>query len=47
MGDAHRFVDPIYSFGLCVSLKEAQAASNAVKDYLNGKGRDDERPFAA
>ena len=23
------------------------AASNAVADYLNGKGRDDERPFAA
>jgi 1H-pyrrole-2-carbonyl-[peptidyl-carrier protein] brominase len=47
VGDAHRFVDPIYSFGLCVSLKEAQAASNAVKDYLNGKGRDDDNPFAA
>lgn len=47
VGDAHRFVDPIYSFGLCVSLKEAQAASNAVKDYLNGKGRDDDSPFAA
>jgi 1H-pyrrole-2-carbonyl-[peptidyl-carrier protein] brominase len=47
VGDAHRFVDPIYSFGLCISLKEAQAAASAVKDYLNGKGRDDERPFAA
>ena len=47
VGDAHRFIDPIYSFGLCVSLKEAQAAAEAVKDYLNGKGRDDDRPFAA
>jgi flavin-dependent dehydrogenase len=47
VGDAHRFIDPIYSFGLCISLKEAQAASNAVKDYLNGKGRDDDQPFAA
>ena len=47
VGDAHRFIDPIYSFGLCISLKEAQAASNAVKDYLNGKGRDDNQPFAA
>ncbi len=28
-------------------MKEAEAAANAVKDYLNGKGRDDERPFAA
>jgi flavin-dependent dehydrogenase len=47
VGDAHRFIDPIYSFGLCVSLKEAKAAADAVKGYLNGKGRDDERPFAA
>ncbi len=47
VGDAHRFIDPIYSFGLCVSLKEAQAAAEAVKDYLNGKGRDDDRPFVA
>ena len=47
VGDAHRFVDPIYSFGLCISLKEAEAAAGAVKDYLNGKGRDDANPFAA
>ncbi len=47
VGDAHRFVDPIYSFGLCISLAEAEAAANAVQDYLNGKGRCDERPFAA
>ncbi len=47
VGDAHRFIDPIYSFGLCISLKEAEAAANAVKDYLNGKGRDDDNPFAA
>ena len=47
VGDAHRFIDPIYSFGLCVSFAEAKAAADAVKDYLNGKGRDGDRPFAA
>jgi hypothetical protein len=47
VGDAHRFIDPIYSFGLCVSFAEAKAATDAVKDYLNGEGRDDGRPFAA
>jgi flavin-dependent dehydrogenase len=46
VGDAHRFVDPIYSFGLCISLEEARQAANAVKGYLDGKGRDDARPFA-
>ncbi|HEX2256944.1 MAG TPA: NAD(P)/FAD-dependent oxidoreductase [Afifellaceae bacterium] len=46
VGDAHRFVDPIYSFGLCISFAEAKAAADAVKDYLNGVGRDDPAPFA-
>jgi flavin-dependent dehydrogenase len=47
VGDAHRFIDPIYSFGLCIALAEAKAAADAVKDYLNGQGRGDDRPFAA
>ena len=47
VGDAHRFIDPIYSFGLCISFAEAKVAADAVKDYLSGKGRDDEQPFAA
>jgi flavin-dependent dehydrogenase len=46
IGDAHRFIDPIFSFGLYVGLKEARDAAGAVNDYLNGKGRDDENPFA-
>jgi 1H-pyrrole-2-carbonyl-[peptidyl-carrier protein] brominase len=46
VGDAHRFIDPIFSFGLYISIKEAKYAATAVKDYLNGKGRDDVNPFA-
>ena len=46
IGDAHRFIDPIFSFGLYIAVKEAKHAAAAIKDYLNGKGRDDANPFA-
>lgn len=47
VGDAHRFIDPMFSFGLCIALAEARRAADATKDYLNGKGREDANPFAA
>lgn len=47
VGDAHRFVDPVFSFGLYVAVKEAEYATQAVAAYLNGIGRDDANPFAA
>jgi 1H-pyrrole-2-carbonyl-[peptidyl-carrier protein] brominase len=47
VGDAHRFIDPIFSFGVCVSLCEAKKAAATVKGYMEGKGRDDDDPFAA
>ncbi len=37
VGDAHRFLDPIFSFGLYVGMKEASLAAKATKDYLDGK----------
>lgn len=46
IGDAHRFIDPIFSFGLYVTMKEAGFAANAVKAYLNGAKRDAANPFA-
>lgn len=45
LGDAHRFLDPIFSFGLYVTMKEAQVAVPLVKAYLEGEGRDDPNPF--
>jgi flavin-dependent dehydrogenase len=45
VGDAHRFVDPIFSFGLYVALKESGLAADAAVAYLDGKGRDDAKPF--
>nr|MBA3891752.1 FAD-dependent oxidoreductase [Gemmatimonadaceae bacterium] len=47
VGDAHRFVDPVFSFGLYVAIKEAEYATQAVAAYLNGAGRDEANPFAA
>jgi flavin-dependent dehydrogenase len=46
IGDAHRFVDPIFSFGLYVTMQEAQGAATAVKGYLEGANRDAQNPFA-
>ncbi len=46
IGDAHRFVDPIFSFGLFLTLKEAQFGSGAIADYMNGANRDADNPFA-
>jgi 1H-pyrrole-2-carbonyl-[peptidyl-carrier protein] brominase len=47
IGDAHRFIDPIFSFGLYVGLKEAQLAAPLIARYLEGAGQDESRPFAA
>lgn len=46
LGDAHRFVDPIFSFGISTALREAQFAAPVVRAYLEGKGRDGLNPFA-
>jgi 1H-pyrrole-2-carbonyl-[peptidyl-carrier protein] brominase len=45
VGDAHRFIDPIFSFGLYVTMKEASLAAGAVERYLAGEGRDLDNPF--
>ena len=46
VGDAHRFVDPIFSFGVTMAMWESQLAAPRVKAYLNGEGRDKANPFA-
>lgn len=47
VGDSHRFVDPIFSFGLYVAMKEAGLAAVEVERYLEGEGRDSADPFQA
>ncbi|MEW5986674.1 MAG: tryptophan 7-halogenase, partial [Chloroflexota bacterium] len=46
IGDARRFIDPIFSFGLTVSLREVQFAAPVIREYLEGKNRDADNPFA-
>lgn len=47
VGDAHRFIDPIFSFGLHFALTEAQFAADAIADYLlEGIGKELDNPFA-
>ncbi|HEX4665139.1 MAG TPA: FAD-dependent monooxygenase [Chthoniobacterales bacterium] len=46
IGDSHRFIDPIFSFGLSVTIREAEFAAPVVKQYLEGKLNDRENPFA-
>jgi flavin-dependent dehydrogenase len=46
IGDAHRFVDPIFSFGVTMAMWEGQLAAPQVKAYLNGERRDQPNPFA-
>jgi len=45
IGDAHRFIDPIFSFGISATLREAEFAVPYVIDYLKGKNRNQENPF--
>ncbi len=46
VGDSHRFIDPIFSFGVYFSVKEGQHAAKAIAAYLEGKHRDKVNPFA-
>ena len=47
VGDAHRFIDPIFSFGLQFALVEGRMAAEAIAGYLHeGIERDQEDPFA-
>ncbi len=45
LGDAHRFIDPIFSFGMNVALRETELAADRIVRYLEGEGRDGDDPF--
>ncbi|HEY1582171.1 MAG TPA: tryptophan 7-halogenase [Chthoniobacterales bacterium] len=46
IGDSHRFLDPIFSFGVTVTMREAEFAAPVVRQYLEGKLDDQQNPFA-
>jgi flavin-dependent dehydrogenase len=45
VGDAHRFVDPIFSFGVHLAISEARKAAEEIEAYLAGEHRDQANPF--
>lgn len=46
VGDSHRFIDPVFSFGLFFAMKEAEIAAGAVEAFLGGAHHDQPNPFA-
>jgi 1H-pyrrole-2-carbonyl-[peptidyl-carrier protein] brominase len=46
IGDAHRFIDPIFSFGLTVTMREAEFVAPLVREYLEGRRHNGANPFA-
>lgn len=47
LGDSHRFIDPIFSFGLYFAMKESEFCVPEVLDYLEGHRDGDADPFAS
>jgi flavin-dependent dehydrogenase len=45
VGDAHRFIDPIFSLGLHFTLVECRKAADVIADYLSGKTAHMANPF--
>jgi len=45
-GDSHRFIDPIFSFGVNFALKEGKYAAAAIMKYLSGETQNQTNPFA-
>jgi flavin-dependent dehydrogenase len=45
VGDSHRFIDPVFSFGVFFSMKEGQFAASAIKEHLATKCPKNGNPF--
>ena len=46
VGDSHRFIDPIFSYGVYFSVKEAQMAAQAIERSLKHPQAQTTNPFA-
>src|SRR5256714_8805668 len=47
VGDSHRFIDPVFSFGVFFAMKEAQYAASAIELFFADSKREQPNPFAA
>jgi flavin-dependent dehydrogenase len=47
VGDAHHFTDPIFSFGVFLSMKEGEFAADAILKHLSEEKGANKNPFIA
>jgi len=47
VGDSHQFTDPIFSFGVFLSMREGEFAAEAIARHLSGNESSQENPFAS
>ena len=46
IGDAHRFIDPIFAYGIYFGIQEGEFAVDVIAKLLSGEIRTNENPFA-
>ena len=46
VGDAHRFIDPIFAYGVYFGIQEGQFAADAIAKHLSGEVKTNGNPFA-
>ena len=46
IGDAHRFIDPIFAYGVYFGIQEGEFAADAIAQLLSGEIKTDGNPFA-
>ncbi|HEY3662136.1 MAG TPA: NAD(P)/FAD-dependent oxidoreductase [Chthoniobacterales bacterium] len=46
IGDAHRFIDPIFAYGVYFGIQEGQFAADAIAKHLSGEAKANGNPFA-
>jgi len=45
VGDAHRFIDPIFAYGIFFAVQEGEFATEAIARFLSGENKTDGNPF--
>src|SRR5436309_776904 len=45
VGDAHRFTDPIFAYGIFFAVQEGEFATEAIARFLSGENKTDGNPF--
>ncbi len=46
VGDSHRFIDPVFSFGVFFAMKEAEFAAASIASFFADSKREQSNPFA-